>query len=853
MLPAGRIFPVSFSLENSGVVTILPNHDKVWRLQLHVPNAPATSLYFENFYLPEGATLYIYNKEQTQLIGSFGTHNNNDYKLFATEIIYTGDCVVEYYEPASVKMPGSFTITGVANVYNAPEPPVSIHLKDPKCCGFGTAGSCNVNVNCPEGSLSQNQRNAVARILVKNGANQGFCTGALVNTIVQDCKNYFLTANHCGAAASAADKNQWIFYFNYQSTGCTTGAEPVAVTMTGCTMRASSSNGLNNSLDGSDFLLTEISGTIPASYNVFYAGFDASDSGSSSGVSIHHPAGDIKKISTYTTSLLSKPFAGTDETHWQANWVPTTTNYGITEGGSSGSPLFNSSGRVVGKLSGGPSSCTVADSNKYDYYGKLAYDWTSNGSAASQQLKPWLDPANTGIKVITGKTPCPVAGCTDILEPNNTQATAGVIAIGSTYKALIATSTDEDFYTFNFLGVNNLTISLTTLPFDYDLQLLNSSGVVIASSANGGTINENIQLNNLASGSYTVKVKGFNGAFSATNCYTLSLHIDCSNSPEPNETQASATPIAGNSSVKSQIGTSNDQDYYKFSITSVSTIIVSLQTLPFNYDLQLLNSAGAVIASSTNAGTANESIAISFANPGTYTIRVFSVGGAFSSTFCYRLGVQTSTACFNLPEPNETLFTAATVPVNTDLSSAIFPGTDVDYYKFSNTAGQPNLNITLTNLSFDYDFFLYNSFGTLLAWSTSAGTASESIIYNTANVGTYHIKVVGVNGANGTTCYKLRANISALPKLENSRADGAPDIVISPNPVHQDMGISYTDTKNKLVKIMITSIIGEKILVLPNQSHPGQNHLTIKLPSNLAAGIYLLWIDNHLPVKFIRQ
>ncbi|MBL7726835.1 MAG: hypothetical protein JNM68_04070, partial [Dinghuibacter sp.] len=294
MLPAGQVFPVRLSPENSGVWTTLPSGDRVWRLQLHVPDAPATSLYYDNFYLPEGATLFVYNAEKTHLIGSFGTHNNNESGQFATEIIYTEDCVVEYYEPANVKKPGSFVITGVANVYNAPHPPANLRLTNPKCCGFGTSGTCNVNANCPEGNSWADQKKSVARILVKNGASQGWCSGALINNVAQDCKNYFLTANHCGASATAADKNQWVFYFNYQSAGCTNGAtEPTSNTITGCTMRSSSSNGANSSVVQSDFLLVEFNTAIPASYNVYYSGFDASGTGSNSGVGIHHPAGDI--------------------------------------------------------------------------------------------------------------------------------------------------------------------------------------------------------------------------------------------------------------------------------------------------------------------------------------------------------------------------------------------------------------------------------------------------------------------------------------------------------------------------------------------------------------------------------
>lgn len=745
MLPAGKIFPVSLTMENSGSITRLPNNDKVWRLQIRVPDAPATSLYFEHFYIPEGGRLYVYNAEKTHLIGSFGAHNNNEEGLFATEIVYTSDCVIEYYEPANVKKPASFTITGVANVYNAPEPPSFIHLQNPKCCGFGTSGTCNVNVNCPEGSAWTNQRNAVARILVKNGASQGWCSGSLINNVAQDCKNYFLTANHCGASATAADKNQWVFYFNYQSAGCTNGAsEPSSNTITGCTMRASASNGANSNVTGSDFLLVEFNSTIPATYNVYYAGFDASGTGSNSGVGIHHPSADIKKISTYTAALTSRRYYSQlpDNSHWQANWVATATNYGITEGGSSGSPLFNSAGRIVGKLSGGPSGCTVVATDKNDYYGKLSYDWISNGATASQQLKPWLDPAGSGTTSIAGRTPCVAAGCPDIQEPNNTQATAGTITIGTNTNALIATSTDQDYYKFNVVTGTNITVSLSALPFDYDLQLLNSAGTVVGSSANGGTTNETITYNNATGGTYTVRVYGFNGAFSATACYNLLVTI--------------AVP------------------------------------------------------------------------------------------------------CTNTPEPNETLAAASTISTNTDVNSQIATASDLDWYKFTNTAAASNIYVTLGNLPFDYDLYLYNSAGTLLGSSTAGSTTSEAIIYNTTTVGTYYVRVIGFSGAFSTTaCYKLRAEISGTPKMGaanfSSASKDQSSVAISPNPVHGKLTVSYMSDNNQADEIVITDLTGKKIWSGNISSRTGKNENGIILPATLTNGIYLLRVGNRNPVKFIKE
>jgi hypothetical protein len=70
-----------------------------------------------------------------------------------------------------------------------------------------------------------------------------------------------------------------------------------------------------------------------------------------------------------------------------------------------------------------------------------------------------------------------------IYRNNNSQATAGTISTGVYNKALIAATTDQDYYKFTATTGVNITVTLTTLPFDYDLQLLNSAGTVIGSSA----------------------------------------------------------------------------------------------------------------------------------------------------------------------------------------------------------------------------------------------------------------------------------------------------------------------------------------------------------------------------------
>ena len=72
---------------------------------------------------------------------------------------------------------------------------------------------------------------------------------------------------------------------------------------------------------------------------------------------------------------------------------------GVTEPGSSGAPLFNSTHSVIGQLHGGNSSCDNPTGS--DWYGKLSLSWTGNGNTYSRRrLIDWLDPYNTGVTVM---------------------------------------------------------------------------------------------------------------------------------------------------------------------------------------------------------------------------------------------------------------------------------------------------------------------------------------------------------------------------------------------------------------------------------------------------------------------
>ncbi len=401
MYKIGRVLPINVSMENSGTWDVLPDGTEVWRLKISSAGAKSITLLYSNFYLPEGSQLFLYNENKNQILGSFDNRTNPKRgNRFSTQMIQGETTYIEYIKPVEVTEEAIIEIEDIVYNYRNVEPYVG-YYKSTKDTGFGNSQSCEVNVNCPEGNDWQTQKRAVAEIYIVQGFSAGFCTGTLVNNTANDGTPYFLTADHCGGTSTTMD--QWQFYFHFEAPTCTTPAtEPSYETVIGSTFRARGPQS-----GGSDFLLLELNTTETELQNInaYYCGWDRSSTPSPSGIGIHHPAGDIKKISRFGNSAVVGSYTGClADAHWQVTWSPTATDHGVTEGGSSGSAIFNETSKlVVGTLTGGGAACN--NQTAPDFYGRFDIHWETNGSNDADRLKPWLDPANTGDMTCPGREP----------------------------------------------------------------------------------------------------------------------------------------------------------------------------------------------------------------------------------------------------------------------------------------------------------------------------------------------------------------------------------------------------------------------------------------------------------------
>ncbi len=361
----------------------------VWRILFKVSNSNGLNVYFTDVHLNEDETLFVYNPGIKTIRGVYTKINNGDF--LPTDSV-TGNTLVVEYNTMNKNRTLPFHISELG---------VFISEKDEK--GFGDAGNCEVHINCSEGDNWQNQQRGVARVLVKQGSSTFWCSGTLVNNTKLDGKPYFLTANHCGQTSSTADYSQWLFYFNFEAENCEEPAiEPTYNVLNGSRLLSHSISSIST---GSDFKLLLLDNNIPPDFRPYYNGWSRTAEPSPSGVTIHHPQGDLKMISTYTQPLTSSQYSSSSEDptgkYWQVYWSATENGHGVTEGGSSGSPVFNSDGLVVGSLTGGGSSCDFLSSP--DYYGKFNISWQPAGSIDSTQLLSyWLDPENTGTISLQG-------------------------------------------------------------------------------------------------------------------------------------------------------------------------------------------------------------------------------------------------------------------------------------------------------------------------------------------------------------------------------------------------------------------------------------------------------------------
>jgi lysyl endopeptidase len=386
-----RNYSIVADPQTAGKWIIDSNRNKIWLLGIRSHDSYSIGLILSRFHLLGEARIFVYNEGRRYIAGAFTKENNSVSGILPVTHI-PGNCIY-----IQLEIPSNQADYGELMIGEAAASFLPIFTDEPLKDGrYGLSGSCNIDINCEEGADWQDLKRSVCRI-VTNG--NKYCTGTLLNTANSSREPYVLTAAHC--IGSQGEANKSIFYFNYESPTCDGPDGSISHQISGATL-ISTGDTLGESLnrDSLDFTLVKLNVSLLESFMVYYAGWNRSLMPADETVTIHHPLGDVKKISVDfdppQTSYHYIPYY--PEYVMYSHWRILEWNLGTTENGSSGSPLFDQNMRLIGLLTGGLADCEAPVN---DYFTKFNYCWNYY-SQPTKNLQTWLDPLNTGTYMTDG-------------------------------------------------------------------------------------------------------------------------------------------------------------------------------------------------------------------------------------------------------------------------------------------------------------------------------------------------------------------------------------------------------------------------------------------------------------------
>ena len=309
----------------------------VWTGVIRSAGATALRVELSQLALPAGAELYVYNRAGEAHgpysgKGPLGTGN------FWSHTVSGEELIVQLHQRNSTGRAPNFQIKSAGvigpqfQLFGAKAQAAN------ELCPYNA--SCVVNASCQSSTAVSTARDAVALILFQSGGFLYICSGGLLaDTDSSSQIPYFLTANHCISRGREAASMETFFQF---TTSCGT-----------CNDSTGQSHTLGSSIVSSsktsDYTLLRLNEPPPAgSAFLGWTSTPVAFSNNTALFRISHPQGAPQGYSVHSVDT-SKTTCGS----WpRGNWIYSEDTLGATEGGSSGSPVVNSSGQVVGQLSG---------------------------------------------------------------------------------------------------------------------------------------------------------------------------------------------------------------------------------------------------------------------------------------------------------------------------------------------------------------------------------------------------------------------------------------------------------------------------------------------------------------------
>ena len=469
--------------EERGAWEILPDDRAVWRLRIHSAGAKSLNLGFMEYYMPPRGSLILYSPDQQYVLGPFTPADNEEHDQLWTPILPGDELVVEVQLPKNL----------------IPQLQLRLSYVNHDFLGFGElaalSGSCNLDVICSETDgwgIVDDYRDIIQSVAVIGTGGTTFCSGFLVNNAEQDCRPFFMTAFHCQITQASAPS--LVAYWNYQNSFCRQPGSPQSGAPgdgvltdfnTGAIWRAG--------FQLSDFTLVELDDPVSETADAFFAGWSAEPVAPTNAICVHHPNTEEKRISFENDPLMLTQGGGTTPSPNFDHVRVVDWDVGTTEPGSSGAPLFDQNKRVVGQLDFGGAAC---GNNFSDWFGSFARSWEGGGTNTSR-LRNWLDPNNTGILTLDGRSQ---VQCNFFVEATETEVeicspanAVYTIAVSEIFTGTVTLSvsgqpagTTASFSTNPVLpgGTSTLTIGNTgsAAPGMYTMTISGTDGVDVADS-----------------------------------------------------------------------------------------------------------------------------------------------------------------------------------------------------------------------------------------------------------------------------------------------------------------------------------------------------------------------------------
>jgi len=461
-----------------------------WNMKIISKGAYSLNFIFDRLQLIKGAELYIYNTVGSMIYGPVTSKQNITEGIFLSEIIAGDEAIIKLIEPNHHTDKSVVSISKVVHAYKDVTPS--------RTNGFGSASDpCYLDINC-YWYTSQWEGGGVALVLLANGTE--IASGALLNNTGRNLRPFFLTVFH----AVDADQNgiltekeinnakNWSFRFRYKRVCNQLYLEDDYIQFNGAEYRAG--------WDDTDFALMEIK-NFEVDIDLTFLGWDRSDNNTTSSTIVHHPLGDVMKISfgSGLSAITADVAFSNGYVAKKGNFFEGTITSGAINDGSSGGPVFNQNCRVVGQeVATNKKGCNFAQGKVY--YGRFYRSWLGGGTPDTQ-LKFWLDPMNDEsmsvgpIKTYVIETPA-IIGSSDICPSSTLEISTGQYAAWSVTPSTftITPSLDGTSATVN-ATTNGQTGTVTAVVngniYTKNIQACGISGPPSVCSCNGIFIAEN--------------------------------------------------------------------------------------------------------------------------------------------------------------------------------------------------------------------------------------------------------------------------------------------------------------------------------------------------------------------------